>query len=201
MPKDIMFVKKGGMAFPYFEEDIKAFRKLPQGQPFSATVIRVNERSLQQMRLYWGGLLELALPYWDPDVGCITKGERAVVDRVIKYIETLGKQPGSLQEAKEAALEEVNNIRRHKYELPSKTKEHLHDWIKEQLNMYDLYNTPEGPMKKLKSISFKNMTQADFYYFYTCAFGVVWTLIMSKIYDSEDELKQGVIAQLAEMGR
>lgn len=201
MPAEITFFKRGGMAIPYMEDDIAAFRKMPQGQAFTTEAVRVTDRSLKQMGLYWGGLLELALTYWEPDIGCLTPGEIGCVDRVIAYIEKIGERPGSLQEAKKFALEEISRVRRHKYEIPSKTKRHLHDWILEQLDMYDLYQTPEGIRKKLKSISFRNMNQSDFYYFYTCAFGVVWTLVMSKIYETEGDFQEAVIFQLTEMGR
>lgn len=201
MPTEIKFIKKGGGAWPYMEEDIAAFRKMRQGQPFNAEVIQMSDRSLKQMGLYWAGLLELALPYWEPDVGCLTPGEIGCVDRVIDYIEKIGQRPGSLQVAKQEAMDEISRVRRHKYEIPSKTKRHLHDWILEQLNMYDLYQTPEGIRKKLKSISFRNMNQADFYYFYTCAFGVVWTLVTSKVYETENDFQEAVIIQLTEMGR
>jgi len=196
----MLFLKRGGMAIPAWEDDIDEFKKMKQGQLFDCKTKRVSDRSLRHLRLYWGGLIQLTLQYWEPDHGTITPGEQACVDNVIAYIERLGKSPGSLQIAKAEALEEINKIRRFKYEIPAKQKQHLHDWILEQLNMYELYQTPEGVRKKLQSISFINMTQSAFDEYYSLAFGICWRQVMQRISDSEEQFQEQVILQMSSMG-
>lgn len=198
---ELQLIKNGGLLYPYLEKDKERMRLVPKNQPFRCTLVRQSKRSVQMNKLYWGGLIKLALDYWEPEAGCVSPNEEAMVSGFAKFLAKEAKiDPAGMTAAKDAYLKKIKSSRTRMYEAPDKDPEHIHKWIKEELGMYELILTPNGWTKVLKSVNFNAMPgQFDYMVFYTGAFNVVWKFLLSRKFESEAEA-QNVISQLVAMG-
>lgn len=194
------FYKKGGAYWPLRQEDKEAFSGFKQGTIFDGNLTRQSERSLLHHQMYFAGLLELAMTYWEPDGGTVSPSEESILTMFCKRVEKVSEQPGALQEAKREFLIMLRQHRAEKYEAPNKSKDALHHWVVVEAGYFDIIMTPFGQKKVPKSISFNAMPdQKDFADFYKAAFSVVWKFILSRTFKTEDEA-QAAVDELLSMG-
>ena len=200
MPADILLAKaQDGSLRPVTADDADVISKWRVGQGVRVEATQVRPRSLQHHRLYFGGLLELAMQYWEPTGGLIAEGERQTLLRFAKWLEDQSGETGAISTATETFLQELAERRAQKMEAPEKSKKALHEWVKREAGYYDLEQTPSGVRKVTRSISFASMGQDEFDEFYRAAFSVVWRFVLSRTFTDEDEA-QGAINQLMMMG-
>ena len=65
MPIEVTLVKgQDGALRPASAADQEHMGKFKTGQAVRVSVTQIKSRSLQHHRLYWGGLIELAMDYW-----------------------------------------------------------------------------------------------------------------------------------------
>ena len=173
---ELQVIKNGGILYPYLEDDKAKLRAAPARQPFKITAVRQSQRSVQHNRLYWSGLIGLCMDYWEPEAGCVSPNEEAILAGFTRFLSKEGGvDQSALETAREAYMKRIRGVRAHKYQAPSIQAHDISDWILEELGMYDLYLTPSGWKKKLKRLNFNAMpTEAEFILFYKAAFGVVW---------------------------
>lgn len=192
------FYKRGGALWALRREDQEAFAGFKQGTVFDGDLTRQSERSLKHHQMYFAGLLELAMTYWEPTGGTISPSEEAILNMFCKRVEKVSEQPGALQEAKCEFLEALSQHRAEQYEAPNKSKAALHFWVKMEAGYYDLVDTPSGVKKIVKSINFNAMSsQKDFSVFYKAAFDVIWKFILSRTFSNEAEAQEAVDSLLA----
>jgi len=196
----MMLCKQGGCFVPWAEPDAEEFAALTAGAVYRATLKAQEARHLEHHRLYWTGLLGLALDYWEPISGLLSPVESALLDRFASYVEREGNAPEALQEPLKAFKDLVRSKRSEQIDSPSKTVDALHRWIKEELGYYEVDVTPAGIRKVLKSISFQRMDQAEFEKFYKEAFGLIWRMVLNKVYKSESDLDNAIVVRLSQMG-
>jgi hypothetical protein len=199
MPIEMLVRKKGGMLFPVMDDDKEKLRGVPKDQVFKIALVRQSQRSLKHHQLYWSGLIGLVSQYWAPETGTISPTERAVVFKFAGYLSgfTNDGDPEWLTQAGNQFLQALARSRADKMDTPEPNRQAIHDWIKEELNLYELYLTPSGWKKKLKSINFNAMTQDEFNEFYKNAFSLAWRFILSRHFESEDAAQNAVNEMLA----
>ena len=200
MPKEITLVKAmDGSLRPATEMDAELVKPWKVGQPVRVEATKLRDRSLDHHKLYWGGLLALAMDYWEPKGGLLAPSEVVTLKRFADWLDIKGGNSGAVRRACRAFLEELRDRRAETVEAPEKAIHGLHQWVKEQCGHYDLVLTPSGVRKEVKSINFNSMDQDAFNDFYRQAFSVVWKFILSRNFESEQEA-QNVIDQLVNMG-
>lgn len=178
--------------------DREELERIKVGQPYRVELVRQSARSLRHHRLYFGGLLGLALDYWEPAGGVLGESEEATVRQFARFLD---KNTGGNAVATWADfyLEDLKKARAGKVESLEKSKEALHEWVKIEAGYFDRVETPRGIKRVARSINFNSMSQEDFNDFYKAAFSVVWKFILSRSFESEAEA-QAAVDQLVAMG-
>lgn len=184
---------------PMYDHDREKFNALKIGQAYRMDLKQMKPRSVQHHRLYWGGLIKLAMDYWQPKGGLICKQEKVTLYNVIKFYESQGLDSKPLRELFNAYLSDEVSKRSREIEAIHKDEGELHEWIKQEAGYFSWYDTPTGLVKKTKSINFNAMGQDEFNVFYKRAFNVVWNMILSKTFNSEQEA-HNAINQLQALG-
>lgn len=200
---EINLTRTPDLAFrPVTDDDRKLVEKYKLGQPVKARIVKRSERSNKMNRLYWGGLLELAIQYWEPAGGLVCDQE---VNIIRQFAHWLDKQSNStavinaathyIQQLEQYRASCITNVNTSAENL----KKQLHKEIKIKTGYYDIVMTPSGIHKQEKSISFDSMDQDEFNVFYKGAFSFVWNLCLGMVFEKPDEA-QNAINQLMAMG-
>jgi hypothetical protein len=198
--KEIHLVKtQNGSFLPASTMDQEIAGKWKVGQPIRFKAVKVSQRSLQHHKLYWGGLLGLAIDYWEPEGGLISASEKHTLSQFSSWLDSKSGGSGSIQRACEAFMVELAASRAEKIDAPEKDIEQLHKWIKVEAGYFTYVITPHGIRKEPASINFNAMSQDQFNDFYRAAFSVVWKFILSRTFEDEVAAEQA-INQLVAMG-
>lgn len=200
MPVEFVAVKcaDGALRTPT-EHDTDEAKKLKIGTAYRLTAVTQSARSLRHHRLYWAGLIGLAMTYWQPSGGLITNAERKTLANFAAWLDKKGGNSGAVVRASEAFMYELEQSRAQRFEATTKDDNDLHEWIKREAGYVDRIDTPSGPIFKTRSINFNAMSQEEFNEFYKKAFSVVWRFILSRPFETEEEA-QRAIDQLIAMG-
>lgn len=161
--------------------------------------VQVSERSLKHHQLYWAGLIELAMQYWQPVGGLISGSEKHTLIQFSRWLDKKSGKTGAIANACKDFLLELREGRGNKIQLPEKSKEALHAWLKVEAGYFYYVLTPTGIRKEPRSINFNAMSQEEFNAFYKAAFNVVWNFILSRSFESEEQA-ENAINQLLSMG-
>lgn len=199
MPINLTVQKMGDFLIPVTDADREALSGMKAGQGVRVDLIKINNRSLQHHRLYFGGLIRLAYDYWEPKGGLVGSMEVSTLKRFADWLDCKGGNSGSIRRACKAFLLELKDSRAQRIEAPEKSKQALHEWVKIEAGYFRYELTPVGTRKVPLSINFNSMDQDEFNRFYKQAFTVVWNFILSRCFDNEDQAQQA-INQLLAMG-
>ena len=200
MPIELMLVKgQDGALRPASAADQEHMGKFKTGQAVRVSVTQIKSRSLQHHRLYWGGLIELAMDYWEPTGGLVSSSETSTLKRFADWLDKQGGNSGAIRRACAAFLDELMHSRGLRIDAPHKSREALHEWIKIEAGYYRLEETPGGVRRVPLSINFNAMSQDEFGVFYKAAFSVVWRFILSRAFE-DDNQAQNAIDQLLQFG-
>lgn len=200
MVAEVALIKReDGALIPAANIDIETLANWKVGSAYKVKAIKMNPRALDFHRLYWAGLIGLTLDYWEPAGGLIGPSEKKVLNGLIAYGKTTGINSDGLGQFIKHYVNDLKRSRAGKVEVPHKSKESLHEWIKEEVGLYDLVLTPKGTKRVTKSINFNAMSEEQFRAFYKKAFSVCWNFILTKTFDDEAQAEQA-INQLIAMG-
>jgi len=200
MPEELTLIKKiDGSFVPVTEADIETASGFKLGQAIKISAVQHSARSLRHHKLFFGGLIQIAMDHWEPTGGLLQPSEKAIVKRFVKYVESVTGQKGSLTGALQAFLEHVQDERRDKYQATHKDSSDFLEWLKLEAGHFDWIDTPRGLIRKTRSINFNSMGQEEFNEFYKKCFSVVWRFLLQQTYKDEAEA-QNVINQMASMG-
>jgi len=195
-----MLVKgQDGALRPASAADQDHMGKFKTGKAVRVSVTQIKSRSLQHHRLYWGGLIELAMDYWEPTGGLVSSSETSTLKRFADWLDKQGGNSGAIRRACAAFLDELRHSRGLRIDAPHKSREALHEWIKIEAGYYRLEETPGGVRRVPLSINFNAMSQDEFGVFYKAAFSVVWRFILSRAFE-DDNQAQNAIDQLLQFG-
>ena len=200
MPIEVTLVKgQDGALRPASAADQDHMGKFKTGQAVRVSVTQIKSRSLQHHRLYWGGLIELTMDYWEPTGGLVSLSETSTLKRFADWLDRKGGNSGAIRRACAAFLDELRHSRGLRIDAPHKSREALHEWIKMEAGYYRLEETPGGVRRVPLSINFNAMSQDEFGVFYKAAFSVVWRFILSRAFE-DDNQAQNAIDQLLQFG-
>lgn len=192
--KNVKLVRQGADIFyPATEYDKEQLNDVMVGTAINVKYTKTKSRSLQHHKLYFGGLLGLAMEYWDPSSGVMSTHEESILREFAVWLDKLAGRGGLLQDTASEFIDEVKSRRREKIQsLPARNKAQLHEWVKIQAGYYDVVVTPGGIKKVAQSIRFDSMSQDQFNEFYKLAFNVVWNFILSKVFKDELECNRAI---------
>ena len=194
----VSLIKQGGVLTPATQADQEQLGKYRNGEVVNGKLTGKSLRSYKFHKLYFGGLLSLAMDYWQPRGGILTKEERDFAKGVVSFVESQGFDSEAVKGILRAYMEKVIAERQSRIETQHKSIEGLHHYIKIEAGYYDAVMTPDGIIKEAKSISFDSMTPEDFKEFYKRAFNVAWNMILSKSFKDKEEANNA-ISQLLSM--
>ncbi len=183
---------------PETARDAEILKSIPTSAVVTLEVRYKSYRSLPMHRMYWA-LIQLAMDYWEPSPLMIDKIEKEFSDGLLKFLSFNGVEV----EAMEHILSEYcDGLAKHRTLYVSdqpKSLEMLHQWVKEKVGLYELMWTPDGIVKRVKSISFDSMDHEEWKEFYRDAFSVIWDLILRSAFERKEDA-QDAINQLMQMG-
>ena len=201
MSQEIMMVRAGSALVPATDHDRAALSQYKQGQAVKVTTTRQSSRSLSHHRLYWGGLIGLMMDYWEPQSGLTNPIEARTAKAFCDYLIHMGINltPEQSQALQDGYLSDLTKRRAAKMTPPAPaTTGEVHQWIKVEAGYFDIIRLPDGSIeRKPQSISFASMSQHDFNQFFKAAMGVCWRFVLSRHFESQDDVENAINRMMA----
>lgn len=183
---DIIMVRRGAGLVPAFHSDAEAISKIPVGVEVKAKITQA--RNIKMHRKVFA-LLNLGFQYFEPELR-VTTIERNTVLKFGKFMVANGLPA---ETAKTLCVEFMNelNARREHVEV-DRSFDAFRDYVTVEAGFFRAVQTPGGIRKEPMSISFASMDQNSFGQYYRAVFGVLWRLVLSKSFPSEQAAENAV---------
>ncbi|EMX9222811.1 DUF1367 family protein [Citrobacter koseri] len=142
-------------------------------------------------------LLNLGFEYWTPTGGTITPAEKQYLTGYVRYLISIVANDDILIET-EMAYAELTAQRRANGHAVVKSFEAFRKWATIEAGFYDEFVLPDNTRRReARSISFANMSEAEFHEVYKAVFNVLWNVILFRKFASQKEAEK-VAMQLLE---
>lgn len=174
---------------PATEQDLEACHAFKVGD-----VIRVLAQKPRNGRHHRKGfaLLQLGFNYWVPPVSLLTAGERHMAQVIAEKLDTMGGGSGVIIEQVLQIAKGLEESRRDQIGELEKSFDAFRKDITIRSGFYDIEMSPSGIQKRAKSLSFSAMPQEEFSRWYKSVFSVLWNLVLSRHFDSEQDMENAV---------
>lgn len=184
---ELYLIRQGKALLPVNDSDAEAIQKLKHGTIYKAEV--TAPRNLKRHRRFFA-LLNLTFDYWQPE-SMVGEVEKETVNRLQRYLVKHGLSADAVNALCAGFIVDLDN---HRAETQaSKDMDSFRSWITVEAGFFNIVNSPAGPRKVPKSISFSQCDDVDFNDFYKRVLNVCWNLCLSKIYISQDELAEALL--------
>lgn len=184
---EIYLARQGRSLVPVNDSDLEQLEKLKHWAIYKAEV--TAPRNLKFHRKFFA-LLNLTFEYYEPS-SMVAEVERSVVDRFVRFMVSHGVSQDAAYSIKAGFLNAIENERKD-YE-GQKNFDVFRSWVIVSAGFYTEVNSPAGPRKIPKSISFASMDDVDFADTYRKVLNVCWSLCLSKIFSNQEELAQALL--------
>lgn len=174
-------IRRGDFLAPATPSDLDELKKLDNGD-----VVRVKYTRPRNARFHRKGmaLLQLAFEYWEPKT-MISNVEQNTVDKLGKFLIHQGVSPDAINALCGDFLATLEKSR--ETVSVGKSFNAFRDWVKVEAGYYDTVQTPAGPKKIPRSVSFSAMSESEFKDAYKAFFDVCWNVVLSTKFNSEQE--------------
>ena len=186
---DVYLVRRGDGLFPVNPSDLDAVRKLPVGKPCKASVVQPRNLAFHRRAF---ALMNLAFDYWQPET-LITRTESETVRKLGQFLVANGMSQEAAWDVLGPFTEHLS-AQREGMEF-GRSFEAFRDWLTVEAGYYRLVQSPAGPRKDPRSISFAAMDADSFREYYRAIFGVLWRVVLSRSFPSE-QAAQAAVDQL-----
>lgn len=132
-------------------------------------------------------MLDLAWEYWEPTGGLIPRQELRGIWGLARYFERQNNRPGQLTNAVTAYIAHLQEERAGRFPAVEKSREAFRSWVIVEAGHYELAHTPNGIVRRPKSIRWDRMDDTEFVPLYRDVFGVCWRLVLSGHFESEED--------------
>lgn len=183
---DVYLVRRGDGLFPVNPSDLDAVRKLPMGKPCKASVVQPRNLAFHRRAF---ALMNMAFDYWSPET-LITRTESETVRKLGQFLVAHGMSQEAAQDVLGPFTDHLA-AQREGLEF-EKSFEAFRDWLTVEAGFYRLVQTPVGPRKEPRSISFAAMDGDSFEDYYRAIFNVLWRVILSRSFPSEQAAQNAV---------
>lgn len=142
-------------------------------------------------------LLNLGFAYWTPSGGAITQSEKDYLHGYVRYLISIVGNEDTLLETEQLYHERQGQWRTKGVAI-TKSFGAFRKWAIVEAGFYDTFILPGNTVRrKAKSISFANMSEAEFFQVYKAVFNVLWNTILFKKFRNYQEA-DNVAMQLLE---
>ncbi|HAU5602437.1 TPA: DUF1367 family protein [Citrobacter koseri] len=142
-------------------------------------------------------LLNLGFEYWTPTGGTITPAEKQYLTGYVRYLISIVANDDILIETEMAYAELTAKWRANGHAVV-KSFEAFRKWATIEAGFYDEFVLPDNTRRReARSISFANMSEAEFHEVYKAVFNVLWNVILFRKFASQKEA-ENVAMQLLE---
>lgn len=142
-------------------------------------------------------LLNLGFEYWTPTGGTITPAEKQYLTGYVRYLISIVANDDILIETEMAYAELTAQWRANGHAVV-KSFEAFRKWATIEAGFYDEFVLPDNTRRReARSISFANMSEAEFHEVYKAVFNVLWNVILFRKFASQKEA-ENVAMQLLE---
>lgn len=186
---DIIMVRRGAGLVPAFPSDAEAISKIPMGMEVKAKVTQARNLKFHRKAF---GLMNLGFQHWCPET-TVTKVERDTVIAMGRFMVAGGLPVETAKTICSQFMDKLNAQREHIE--ADKSFDAFRAWLTVEAGYYRLVQTPVGVKKEPVSISFSSMDEDAFHNFYRAIFGVLWRVVLSKSFPTEQDAENAV-AQL-----
>lgn len=183
---DVYLVRRGDGLFPVNPSDLDAVRKLPMGKPCKASVVQPRNLAFHRRAF---ALMNMAFDYWQPET-LVTRTESETVRKLGQFLVANGMSHAAVQNVLDQFTEHLS-CKRDGIEL-EKSFDAFRYWLTVEAGYYCLVQTPSGPRKEPRSISFAAMDADSFREYYRAIFGVLWRVVLSRSFSSEQDAHDAV---------
>lgn len=183
----IYMMRQGNSLVPAEDSDHEAIQKLKHGTIYSNDV--TAPRNIKRHRRFWA-LLDITFDYWQPQT-MVAEVERETVNRLQNYF----IKHGISEDATIALCQGfLVDLEQHRAEYQTgKDRESFRAWVTVQAGFYHIVQTPAGPRKVAKSISFANCDDVEFNEIYRQVLNVCWSLCLSRVFDNQEQLAESLL--------
>lgn len=187
---ELSFIKMSGALVPFDDYTDEYISKKTEG---SIVTGKFSQPRNYEFHKKFFSMIDFAFDYWEPRGGLIQRCEEQAVRRFAQYIDDqTGGESGTV--AMGDFLDRVELNRSEAMPAPEKSKEAFRQWLISQAGFFTWVMTPTGPVKKPSSISFSRMSQEEFEELYKAVFSIVWRMVLSDKFRSEEEATQAINA-------
>lgn len=142
-------------------------------------------------------LLNLGFEYWTPAGGTVTQGEKQYLSGYIRFLISIAGNEAILIDTEQMYTERTAQRRANGHAVV-KSFEAFRKWATVEAGFYDEFVLPDNTRRReARSISFANMSEAEFHEVYKAVFNVLWNTILFRSFASEQEA-ENVAMQLLE---
>jgi len=188
----ILFKDMNGNLIPSTPYDREKLQTWKVGEQVKVKITKPSARSYAHHCLYFGGLIPMAMNYWEPSGGMLTASERRIAKHIAGMLGKMSGNPEAIKLAVDECLVSIESKRKATIEAPERSLNSLRKWVAEEAGWFDVIDTPAGIKKEAKSVSFARMDQDQFNQFYTDSFSVIWSFILSRNFNTEEEAQQAI---------
>lgn len=188
---DIIMVRRGAGLVPAFPSDAEAISKIPMGMEVKTKITQARNIKMHRKAF---ALLNLGFQYFEPELR-VTTIERNTVIKLGKFMVANGLPA---ETAKTLCAEFMNelNARREHVEA-DRSFDAFRDYITVEAGFFRAVQTPGGLLKEPMSISFAAMDEQKFQDYYRAIFGVLWRVVLSKSFPTEQAAENAVAELLS----
>ena len=183
---DVYLVRRGDGLFPVNPSDLDAVRKLPIGKPCKASVVQPRNLAFHRRAF---ALMNMAFDYWEPET-LVTRTESETVRKLGQFLVANGMSQEAAHDVLGPFTEHLA-AQREGLEF-GRSFEAFRDWLTVEAGYYRLIQTPNGPRKDPRSISFAAMDGDSFAQYYRAIFNVLWRVILSRSFPNEQAAQNAV---------
>lgn len=184
---ELYLMRQGKSLVAYQDSDGEVLQKLKHGTIYKAEV--TAPRNLKRHRRFFA-LLNLTYDYWSPE-SMVAEVEKETVARLQGY---LIKHGLSADAVSALCTGFISDLEKHRAETNTgKCFESFRAWITVKAGYYQIVQTPAGPRKTPKSISFSQCDDCDFNNFYKQVLNACWDLCLHKIYANQEDLAEQLL--------
>lgn len=196
-----VFIRRGDVLVPATQYDLDQLYGFKNGEAVNIDMKSKKKRSQKMHRMYFGGLLRLAVDYWESDAGFLSRDEKKFAVGLSEFVKSMGYDSSSIEIVMKMYMHDLIEMRKSMIPDCSTANqiEQIHKWVKIECGYFDLVKTPDGIIKSPKSISFDSMSHDRWMVFYKNAFNIIWNFVLSRVFDSEEDCHQA-INRLSGMG-
>lgn len=183
---DMMLIRRGNGLVPANTSDAEALQKLPIGKELRASITQMRNGKFHRKAF---ALLGLGFDYWEPET-TVTKIERDTVLKMCRFMVANGLPAETAKIIGKSFMDEAN--RQRQGVEAEKSFEAFRDWVTVEAGFYRKVKTPAGVRKEPVSLSFSSMDETTFSDYYRTIFGVIWKLVLSKHFPTEQAADNAV---------